>query len=92
MTQVRAVIPILGRSRIRRQERRIEWPVSRRTHFKFQELLQELVYLETRDQTDPIVLDRMACLRDDIRHLPGYPRDYHPEWDVIVPVVTTEQG
>ncbi len=84
------MIPILDPNRIYRG-RRIEWPVSRRTHFKFRELLEELVDLELKDKQDPYIQDRMATLRDDIRHLPGYPRKYDPNRDLIVPVVTTAQ-
>jgi hypothetical protein len=60
-------------------------------YFRFQELLHELVDLEDADQQDSWVHDRMATLRDDIRHLPGYPQRYDPNRDVIDPVITTRQ-
>jgi len=80
---------ILDPNRLVRRGRTIEWPVSRRIYLKFRDLLQELVDAESLDQSDPEVRNRMETLRDDIRHLPGYPRSYDPEHDLIVPVVTT---
>jgi hypothetical protein len=56
---------------------------------KFRDLLHELVDLETAPQ-DLEVQARMEMLREEIRALPGYPRGYHPERDVIVPVTTSE--
>lgn len=85
------VIPILDARRIRRPGRRIEWRVSQRVHMRFRELLHELVELEYADQDDPEVQQRMEALREDIRALPGYPRRYHPDYDLIVPVTTTAQ-
>jgi len=70
--------------------RRIEWRVSLRTQMKFYDLLAELVDLEGYPY-DPEIEARMEALRDDIRALPGYPRKYHPDRDLIVPVVTSEQ-
>jgi hypothetical protein len=84
---MRRVVPILDPKRIVRSERRIEWRVSRKTHFRFRELLMELVDREHQNPHDP----DLEALRDDIRHLPDFPRGYDPERDVIVPVVTTEQ-
>ena len=87
-------VPILDPHRIRRPGRpgrRIEWPVSRRTHMRFRELLHELVELESSDQFDPYERERMATLQDDIRHLPGYPVVYDCERDIIVPITTTAQ-
>ena len=75
--------------RLAQQGRKIEWPCSLRTHMRFRDLLTELVELELADQRDPEVQNRMAGLRDDIRHLPGYPSAYDIERDVIVPVTTT---
>ncbi len=71
-------------------ERKIEWPVSLRTKMKFTDLLNELVALELEPQ-EPETLARMAALRDEIRSLPRFPRKFHPERDVIVPVVTSAQ-
>ena len=68
---------------------RIEWRVSLRTQAKFYDLLAELVDLEMElasEERD----NRMEALRDDIRSLPGYPRRYDPDRDLIVPVLTTE--
>jgi hypothetical protein len=76
----------------RTPERRIEWRVSRRTHQRFRELLHELLDTEYESQSDPEVQARMEMLREEIRALPGYPKRYHPERDLIVPVVTTEQA
>jgi hypothetical protein len=72
-----------------RATRKIEWPVSLKTRMRFRDLLYELVDLEMEPQT-PEVLERMASLREDISSLPGYPRNAHPERDLIVPVTTTE--
>lgn len=88
---MRQPVPILDPTRVKRPGRRIEWPVSRAVHLRFREWLHELVALEYADQTDPEVVDRMAGLRDAIRRLPGYPRQYDVERDIIVPVVTTVQ-
>jgi len=85
------VVPVLDRSRLRRWRRRIEWPVSRRVHLRFRELLHELVDLESGDQTDRELQQRMESLREDIRALPGFPVRYHPEKDLIVPITTTAQ-
>jgi len=85
------VVPLRELGRLRRWRRRIEWPVSRRTHLRFRELLHELVALESEDQTSRDVLERMEALRDDIRRLPGYPMKYHPHRDLIIPTVTTAQ-
>ena len=73
-----------------RNMRRIEWRVSLRTQMKFYDLLGELVDLEGYPR-DAEIEARMEALRDDIRALPGYPRKYHPDRDLIVPVVTSEQ-
>lgn len=80
-------IPIIDPKRVLRPGRTIEWRVSRRTHNRFRELLYDLVDRETQDPRDP----ELEAIRDDIRHLPGFPRGYDPENDVIVPVTTTEQ-
>lgn len=74
--------------RPRAHERRIAWRVDLKTRMKFRDLLMELVDLEC----DPPSYERerrMESLRDDIRSLPGYPRSYDPERDVIVPVTTS---
>ena len=71
--------------------RTIEWRVSLRVKHQFYDLLHELVELE-HVPWEPEVASRMEALRDDIRALPGYPRRYDPERDVIVPVVTSEQA
>lgn len=82
---------ILDPQRIERsQGRTIRWSCSLRTRMRFRELLSELVELESDPQT-PEVANRMAGLRDDIRHLPGYPRRYDPDRDTIVPVTTSVQ-
>lgn len=80
---------VLDRRRVRTRGRRIEWPVSYRTLQRFREALHELVELEDADQTSPWVRQRMEALRDDIRSLPGYPRGYDPENDLIVPTLTS---
>ena len=80
---------VLNPQRIRRG-RTIEWRVSARTRAAFAELLTELVALEEEPQTGE-VLARMEGLREDIRALPGYPRRYDAERDVIVPTVTSVQ-
>lgn len=84
-------VHILPTSRVRRRGRKIEWRVSRRVHSRFMELITELVELELAPQQDPEVQNRMATLRDDIRHLPGFPQRYNPDFDVIYPVTTTAQ-
>ena len=71
--------------------RKIEWRVSRKTHFRFQELLTRLLELELESQRSPEVRAETAAVQEEIRGLPGYPKRYHPENDLIVPVVTTEQ-
>lgn len=76
--------------RTREGERRIEWRVSLRTRMQFRALLQELVDLETWPVTPETVV-RMENLREEIRSLPGFPRRFHPEKDVIVPVTTSVQ-
>ena len=83
---------ILDPNRVVKRGRTINWDVSRRTYLRFRELLEALVDAELEAQDLPEVQQRMATLRDDIRHLPGYPRGYDPEHDLIVPVVTTAQG
>jgi len=83
---------ILDPNRVVKRGRTINWDVSRRTYLRFREPLETLVDLELADLTDPQVQDQMATLRDDIRHLPGFPRGYDPEGDLIVPTVTTAQG
>lgn len=81
----------LRRNRRRREgEHRIEWPVSLRTRMRFRSLLHELVDLETWPQTPELLL-RMEALREEIRGLPGFPRRYDPERDLIVPVTTSMQ-
>lgn len=70
--------------------RRIEWRVSLRTKGRFYALLAELVDLEQEPLT-PELWNRVETLRDEIRALPGYPKRYHPENDLIVPVTTSEQ-
>lgn len=57
---------------------------------RFYSLLAELVDLDLEPYS-PEVEERRAVLQDDIRALPGYPRRYHPENDLIVPVTTSEQ-
>lgn len=73
-----------------RRGRRIEWPVSSRTHLKFRALLEELVGLE-QEPEGPEREARAEALREDIRHLPGFPQRFHPVDDTIVPVVTSVQ-
>lgn len=70
--------------------RRIEWRVSLRTKARFQDLLGELVDLES-EPWSPEREARAEALREDIRALPGYPRNYHAEDDVIVPVTSSVQ-
>lgn len=81
---------ILNPQRIQRTQRgrRLEWRVSARDHFMFQEHLTRLVALEYEAQT-PEVWEEVEALREEIRRLPGFPVSYSIEDDVIVPVVTT---
>jgi len=88
MWQTRDVI--LDPHRIQRPGRRIEWRVSLNTHMKFRDLLGELVDLESYPRSHELER-RMESLREEIRCLPGFPRDYHPEDDTIVPVTTSAQ-
>lgn len=81
----RRILPRSGR-----RERRIEWPVSSRTHLKFRALLEELVGLET-EPASPEREARAEGLREDIRALPGFPRRLDPDADLVVPVVTSTQ-
>lgn len=81
----------LRRNRRRRErEREIVWHVSLRTRMKFRDLLHELVDLESYPATSESLM-RMENLRDEIRSLPGFPRRYDPDRDVIVPVTTSVQ-
>lgn len=81
----------LRRNRMRREgERRIEWRLSLRTRMQFRALLQERVELESWPQTPEILL-RMQSLEEEIRGLPGFPRRYDPERDLIVPVTSSVQ-
>lgn len=81
---------ILDPRRIRRPgERHIQWRVSLRTKMRFTDLLHELVELELEPATWERE-QRMEALRDEIRALPGYPRRYDPERDVIIPTTTSE--
>lgn len=85
-------IPVLDRSRVTKAPgtgRTLEWRVSLQTYTRFRDLLDQLVGLEYQDQTDPAVRDKMESLREDIRHLPGYPREYDKHRDIIEPVITT---
>lgn len=77
----------------RRPGRTIEWRVSLRTKARFTALLGELVDLENEPWglDDPENLERAECLRDEIRALPGFPRDLHPVDDTVIPVVTSAQ-
>ena len=70
---------------------KIEWRVSRKTHFRFQELLHRLLELEQESQRSPEVRAETAAVQEEIRGLPGYPKVYDIDRDVIEPVVTTEQ-
>jgi len=81
----------LIRNRRRREgERPIEWRLSLRTRMQFRALLHELVERETYPQTLENEM-RMQNLREEIRSLPGFPRRYDPERDLIVPVTTSVQ-
>ena len=73
-----------------RTPRRIEWHCSLRVRMKFRSLLQELVDLETWPATEEREM-RMEALREEIRCLPGFPRRYDPERDLIVPVTSSVQ-
>lgn len=84
-------IPILDPRRFARRGRRIEWPVSLRVRNKFRDLLGELVDLEQEPHSDAVE-KRMEALREDIRALPGFPKRYDPERDLIVPITTSEQA
>lgn len=85
------VVPILDPKRIQAWGRRIEWPVSLRVRMKFRALLEELVDLEQEPHSDAI-FQRMEALREDIRALPGFPRKFDIERDLIVPITTSEQA
>ena len=81
----------LRRNRARREgERRIEWRCSLRTRMAFRSLLQELVELESYPQTLETEM-RMERLREEIRGLPGFPKRYNVNLDLIVPVTTSVQ-
>jgi hypothetical protein len=82
---------VLDPQRIQRHERRIEWPCSLRTRMKFRALLAELVDLEQESQRDPDVQAKMEALREDIRSLPGFPKRFDLDRDLIVPVTTSTQ-
>ena len=87
----RSPYDILDSHRIRRQNthiRRIEWRVSTRTKSRFEDMLSELLEIEGID--DPLINSQREALQEDIRSLPGYPRGYDPDRDVIVPVPTSE--
>jgi hypothetical protein len=79
----------LRRNRARREgERRIEWRVSLRNRMKFRALLHERIELESWPQTPEIQL-RMQLLEEEIRSLPGFPRRFDPDRDLIIPVTTS---
>lgn len=84
---------ILDPRRIQRRAqpgREIQWQVSLRVKAKFQALLHELVDLESEPASRERE-ERAEALREDIRALPGFPRRYDVERDVIVPVTTSIQ-
>jgi len=84
-------IPVIDPQRIQRRERQIPWPCSLRVRMKFRSLLAELVDLEQESPSDPDVQQHMESLREEIRALPGFPKRYDPERDVIVPCTTSAQ-
>ena len=84
-------IPVIDPQRIQRRERQIPWPCSLRVRMKFRSLLAELVDLEQESPSDPDVQQHMESLREEIRALPGFPKRYDPERDVIVPRTTSAQ-
>ena len=55
---------------------------------RFRDLLSERMDLEQEPQSFE-VLARTQALEEDIRALPGYPKKYDPDRDVIVPVTTS---
>lgn len=67
----------------------IQWPCSLKTRMRFRDYLYRLVDLESYNPRDPEVIQEMEALREEIRALPGYPRKYDAERDVIMPVTTT---
>ena len=71
-----------------RKERQIEWRVSLRTHMLFHDLLAELLDLDL-EPVDEDTESRRGAIQEQIRSLPGFPQRYHPDLDVIVPVVTS---
>lgn len=85
---------ILDSSRIQRPHgrrgRRIEWRCSLRVRSRFRSLLHELVDLEQQPD-EPETRQRMVALRQDILALPGFPRRFDPDHDLIVPVTTSAQ-
>ena len=74
----------------KRRERQIPWPCSLRVRMRFRALLAELVDLETEPDSYE-VRNAMEVLRDEIRSLPGFPRAFDPERDIIVPTTTSAQ-
>lgn len=83
------VIPILDPSRVQRRGKTIQWECSLKTRMRFRDFLHRLVDLEGYPPSDPEVQNEMEALREEIRALPGFPRRYDPDYDVIVPVTTT---
>ena len=68
--------------------RTIPWRCSLTTHMRFRDLLFERVDLENEPPT-PETQARMAMLEEEIRSLPDFPRDFHPDLDTIEPVTTS---
>ena len=65
--------------------RHLEWRLSQATYDKFRELLDEL-------QVTSMHNPKHFQLLDDMRSLPGYPRNADPELDLIHFHVTTERA
>lgn len=67
----------------------VPWPMSSKIHFQLRELLA-LIQQEQGRPPDELNISTLESLKDDIRHLPGYPRNYSdPDRYEIVPKVTT---
>lgn len=61
---------------------KIAWNMSPETYEHYADLIEEL------SSTDPdFEYEKYQGLRDDLMNLEGLPRDYDPEYDIIVPVI-----
>lgn len=82
---------ILDKTRIRpngSRGRRVVWPCSRTIYLRAVDLFRELEEIEGLVEPDQV--QRRYALMDEVMGLPGYPRDYDPDRDVIDPQITSE--